>query len=62
MVSTHTLLRDLLLQADRLDPCAAAGQGPRTLLPGGQARFRAAGLSSVGAKRTRRALVRADAR
>ncbi|MGW6207619.1 hypothetical protein ACWF9B_28780 [Streptomyces sp. NPDC055089] len=62
VVSAHTLLRDLLLQADRLDPHAAAGQGLRTLLPGEQARFRVTGCGSVDAKRARAALFCADAR
>ncbi|MEU9204275.1 glycoside hydrolase family 2 protein [Streptomyces sp. NPDC048332] len=62
VVSAHTLLRDLLLQADRLDPHAAADQGLRTLLPGEQARFRVTGCGSVDAKRARAALFCADAR
>jgi beta-mannosidase len=33
-VTARTLLRDLLLQADRLDPAAAADRGLTTLLPG----------------------------
>ncbi len=33
-VTAHTLLRDLLLQADRLDPQATANQGLTSLLPG----------------------------
>ncbi|MEW2180618.1 glycoside hydrolase family 2 protein [Streptomyces sp. NPDC005406] len=62
VVSAHTLLRDLLLQADRLDPRAAADQGLRTLLPGEQARFRVTGCGPVDAKRARAALFCADAR
>ncbi|MFD9502842.1 hypothetical protein [Streptomyces sp. NPDC060035] len=62
VVSAHTLLRDLLLQADRLEPSAAADQGLRTLLPGEQARFRVTGCGSVDAERARSALFRADAR
>ncbi|MFJ2090809.1 glycoside hydrolase family 2 protein [Streptomyces sp. NPDC087901] len=62
VVSAHTLLRDLLLQADRLDPHAAADQGLRTLLPGEQARFRVTGCGSVDAKRARAALFCAGAR
>nr|WSW68371.1 glycoside hydrolase family 2 protein [Streptomyces sp. NBC_00995] len=62
VVSAHTLLRDLLLQADRLGPHAAADQGLRTLLPGEQARFRVTGCGSVDAKRARAALFCADAR
>ncbi|WP_330173146.1 glycoside hydrolase family 2 protein [Streptomyces sp. NBC_01498] len=34
VVTARTLLRDLLLQADRLAPTAVADQGPLTLLPG----------------------------
>ncbi|MEU0207192.1 glycoside hydrolase family 2 protein [Streptomyces canus] len=33
-VTAHTLVRDLLLQADRLDPAARADRGLVTLLPG----------------------------
>jgi beta-mannosidase len=33
-VTAHTLVRDLLLQADRLDPRASADRGLVTLLPG----------------------------
>ncbi|MCX5600873.1 glycoside hydrolase family 2 protein [Streptomyces phaeochromogenes] len=33
-VTAHTLVRDLLLQADRLDPSASADRGLVTLLPG----------------------------
>ncbi len=33
-VTARTLVRDLLLQADRLDPEASADRGPVTLLPG----------------------------
>ncbi|MEU8794415.1 glycoside hydrolase family 2 protein [Streptomyces sp. NPDC048643] len=33
-VTAHTLIRDLLLQADRLHPHAGADRGPVTLLPG----------------------------
>lgn len=62
VVSAHTLLRDLLLQADRLDPHAVADQGLRTLLPGEQVRFRVTGCGSLDAKRARSALFCADAR
>lgn len=61
VVSAHTLLRDLLLQADRLDPRAAADQGLRTPLPGEQARFRATGCGSAYAMRAREALLCVDA-
>lgn len=62
VVSAHSPLRDLLLQADRLSPCAAAEQGPRALLPGEQARFRVAGPGPADAKRARAALLCAAAR
>ncbi|MFI6653573.1 hypothetical protein ACIBI8_39005 [Streptomyces sp. NPDC050529] len=62
MVSAHTLLRNLLLHADRLAPHAAADQGLRTLLPGEQARLRVTGGGSADAKRARAALFCADAR
>ena len=38
-VTARTLLRDLLLQADRLDPAATADRGLVTLLPGESATF-----------------------
>jgi beta-mannosidase len=38
-VTARTLLRDLLLQADRLSPAATADRGLTTLLPGEQAVF-----------------------
>ncbi|MEE1756432.1 glycoside hydrolase family 2 protein [Streptomyces sp. SP18CS02] len=61
VVSAHTLLRDLLLQADRLDPRASVDQGLRTLLPGEQARFRVSGCGPVDAEQVRAALFCVDA-
>nr|WSZ94873.1 glycoside hydrolase family 2 protein [Streptomyces sp. NBC_00857] len=43
VVTAHTLVRDLLLQADRLEPGARAGRGLVTLLPGEQVRIRVSG-------------------
>ncbi|GAB3276029.1 glycoside hydrolase family 2 protein [Actinocorallia lasiicapitis] len=43
-ITAHTLLRDLLLQADRLGPRAEADQGLLTLLPGETATIRITGL------------------
>ncbi|MFD7865768.1 glycoside hydrolase family 2 protein [Streptomyces sp. NPDC059783] len=62
VVSAHTLLRDLLLQADRLDPAAEADQGLRTLLPGERLRIRVTGCGSVDEARARSALFSAGAR
>ncbi|MCT2589935.1 glycoside hydrolase family 2 protein [Streptomyces sp. N2-109] len=43
VVTAHTLVRDLLLQADRLAPGASADCGLRTLLPGEEVRIRVSG-------------------
>ncbi|MGW7053647.1 glycoside hydrolase family 2 protein [Streptomyces sp. NPDC054887] len=43
VVTAHTLVRDLLLQADRLGAGAVADTGLRTLLPGEEARIRVTG-------------------
>jgi beta-mannosidase len=43
VVTAHTLVRDLLLQADRLAPGAVADTGLLTLLPGEEARIRVTG-------------------
>ncbi|MEU0598984.1 glycoside hydrolase family 2 protein [Streptomyces sp. NPDC006393] len=45
VVTAQTLVRDLLLQADRLGPHAVCDSGLRTLLPGERARFRISGLT-----------------
>ncbi|MFD3515964.1 glycoside hydrolase family 2 protein [Streptomyces sp. NPDC058657] len=44
-VTARTLVRDLLLQADRLGPAARADRGLLTLLPGELARIRVTGLA-----------------
>ncbi|BFV55432.1 glycoside hydrolase family 2 protein [Kitasatospora sp. CMC57] len=56
VVSARTLLRDLLLQADRLAPGAVADQGLLTLLPGERARIRVTGSGPVDADSVRAAL------
>ncbi|QNP65873.1 glycoside hydrolase family 2 protein [Streptomyces genisteinicus] len=60
VVSAHTLLRDLLLQADRLDPSAAADTGLVTLLPGEQVRIRVTGCPPVTEADVRAALFCVD--
>ncbi|BFV56398.1 glycoside hydrolase family 2 protein [Kitasatospora sp. CMC57] len=49
VVTAHTLVRDLLLQADRLAPEAVADQGLLTLLAGEQARIRITGAPGTDA-------------
>nr|BFD82095.1 glycoside hydrolase family 2 protein [Streptomyces sp. Xyl84] len=56
VVTAHTLVRDLLLQADRLGPDAACDTGLRTLLPGERVRLRLRGASETGANAVRAAL------
>ncbi|MFD3579794.1 glycoside hydrolase family 2 protein [Streptomyces sp. NPDC058644] len=56
VVSAHTLVRDLLLQPDRLAPRATADRGLITLLPGEQTRIRVHGAGGVGANAFRAAL------
>ncbi|MFB7652498.1 MULTISPECIES: glycoside hydrolase family 2 protein [unclassified Streptomyces] len=56
VVKAHTLVRDLLLQADRLGPEAGCDSGLRTLLPGEQARLRVTSAAEVGANAVRAAL------
>ncbi|MFF6997318.1 glycoside hydrolase family 2 protein [Streptomyces sp. NPDC008313] len=56
VVTAHTLVRDLLLQADRLGPDAACDTGLRTLLPGEQVRLRVTGAAETGANAVRAAL------
>ncbi|KPC79037.1 MULTISPECIES: glycoside hydrolase family 2 protein [Streptomyces] len=60
VVNAHTLVRDLLLQADRLSPTAAADRGLVTLLPGEQVRIRVDGCGDVAADDVRAALFCAD--
>jgi beta-mannosidase len=56
VVTAHTLVRDLLLQADRLGPDASADRGLVTLLPGEQARITVSGVSGLSAGRVREAI------
>ncbi|MFI1675685.1 glycoside hydrolase family 2 protein [Streptomyces sp. NPDC020607] len=56
VVSAHTVVRDLLLQPDRLAPHATADRGLITLLPGEQTRIRVHGAEGVGANAFRAAL------
>ncbi|MGV9910217.1 glycoside hydrolase family 2 protein [Streptomyces tendae] len=56
VVTAHTLVRDLLLQADRLGPDAVCDTGLRTLLPGEQLRLRVSGATDTGANAVRAAL------
>ncbi|MDQ1025455.1 beta-mannosidase [Streptomyces umbrinus] len=58
-VTAHTLVRDLLLQADRLAPSASADRGLVTLLPGEQVTFGVRGwetLDDLDAETARSAL------
>ncbi|QNS03627.1 glycoside hydrolase family 2 protein [Streptomyces xanthii] len=56
VVSAHTLVRDLLLQPDRLAPDAQADRGLVTLLPGETTRIRVHGAPDCGANAIRAAL------
>ncbi|TXS75125.1 glycoside hydrolase family 2 protein [Streptomyces sp. sk2.1] len=56
VVNAHTLVRDLLLQADRLGPDARADRGLTTLLAGEQARIRLDGCDGVTEDDVRAAL------
>ncbi|MFJ5881440.1 glycoside hydrolase family 2 protein [Kitasatospora cineracea] len=47
VVTARTLVRDLLLQADRIDPAAAADRGRTTLLPGERTTIRVHGAGAV---------------
>ncbi|MFD7990272.1 glycoside hydrolase family 2 protein [Streptomyces mexicanus] len=47
VVTAHTLVRDLLLQPDRLGPDAVCDTGLRTLLPGESVRVRVDGLTAA---------------
>ncbi|MEU0274799.1 glycoside hydrolase family 2 protein [Streptomyces sp. NPDC006307] len=61
VVTAHTLVRDLLLQADRLAPGAVADSGLLTLLPGEEARIRVTGCDGgVEAAAVRAALFSVD--
>lgn len=52
VVTARTLLRDLLLQADRLAPTAVADRGPLTLLPGESVTLHVRGWDGAGAGST----------
>ncbi|MFV0137557.1 glycoside hydrolase family 2 protein [Streptomyces sp. HMX87] len=56
VVSARTLVRDLLLQADRLGPAAVCDRGLQTLLPGERTRMRVTGCGTVGVEDVRAAL------
>ncbi|MFD7462278.1 MULTISPECIES: glycoside hydrolase family 2 protein [unclassified Streptomyces] len=56
VVTAQTLVRDLLLQADRLGADAVCDTGLRTLLPGERARFRVRGAGHLTADVVRGAL------
>ncbi|MER7399637.1 glycoside hydrolase family 2 protein [Streptomyces sp. NPDC000151] len=56
VVSAHTLVKDLLLQPDRLGPAAGCDSGPQTLLPGERTRIRVDGCGAVTADDVRSAL------
>ncbi|AKN71967.1 beta-mannosidase [Streptomyces sp. PBH53] len=56
VVSARTLVRDLLLQPDRLGPAAACDSGPQTLLPGERTRIRVHGCGTLTADDARAAL------
>ncbi|MGW4599285.1 glycoside hydrolase family 2 protein [Streptomyces sp. NPDC004457] len=60
VVSAHTLVRDLLLQPDRLDPAASCDSGRQTLLPGERTRIRLSGCGSVTTDAVRAALFCVD--
>ncbi|MFD8410113.1 glycoside hydrolase family 2 protein [Streptomyces anulatus] len=60
VVDAHTLVRDLLLQADRLSPSAVADRGLTTLLPGERVRIRVDGCGDISADDVRSALYCAD--
>ncbi|MFF3389839.1 glycoside hydrolase family 2 protein [Streptomyces sp. NPDC002669] len=60
VVNAHTLVRDLLLQADRLGPGARADRGLTTLLAGEQTRIRLDGCGGVTEDDVRAALFCVD--
>ncbi|MGW0466297.1 glycoside hydrolase family 2 protein [Streptomyces sp. NPDC003027] len=60
VVTAETLVRDLLLQSDRLGPAASADRGLLTLLPGEEARIRVSGCAGVGVEQVRAALFSVD--
>ncbi|MET9801788.1 glycoside hydrolase family 2 protein [Streptomyces sp. NPDC006368] len=60
VVTAQTLVRDLLLQADRLGPRAGADRGLQTLLPGERTRIRVSDCGPVDAEAVRSALFSVD--
>ncbi|MGV9938501.1 glycoside hydrolase family 2 protein [Streptomyces sp. NPDC003401] len=60
VVSARTLVRDLLLQADRLGPAAVGDRGPQTLLPGERVRIRVTGCDGADVGDVRAALYCVD--
>ncbi|MEU6762459.1 glycoside hydrolase family 2 protein [Streptomyces sp. NPDC046853] len=56
VISAQTLVRDLLLQPDRIAPHASADRGLITLLPGERTRIRVHGAQGAGANTVRAAL------
>lgn len=60
VVNAHTLVRDLLLQADRFGPHATADRGLTTLLAGEQVRIRVDGCGRITTDDVRAALFCAD--
>ncbi|MFF0204267.1 glycoside hydrolase family 2 protein [Streptomyces sp. NPDC005017] len=56
VVTAHTLVRDLLLQPDRLGTSAVCDTGLRTLLPGERIRLAVRGAEETGANAVRAAL------
>ncbi|NYV74782.1 glycoside hydrolase family 2 protein [Streptomyces sp. UH6] len=56
VVTAHTLVRDLLLQADRLGPDAVCDSGLLTLLPGERVRLRVGSAAETGGDAVRGAL------
>ncbi|MFJ5229103.1 glycoside hydrolase family 2 protein [Kitasatospora sp. NPDC088391] len=56
VVTARTLVRDLLLQADRIDPAASADRGLTTLLPGERATIRLHGAGTPTAAQVREAV------
>ncbi|MFF3307536.1 glycoside hydrolase family 2 protein [Streptomyces sp. NPDC002952] len=61
VVTARTLVRDLLLQPDRIAPAAHCDRGPQTLLPGEQTRLRVTGCGPVDVQDVRAALYCVDA-
>jgi beta-mannosidase len=60
VVSAQTLVRDLLLQPDRLGPAAVCDRGRQTLLPGERTRIRVEGCGPVTVDAVKAALFCVD--